>query len=155
MERIGYQDIPQGMFDNLLSTENFINASSLEMLLLEIIRVRVSQINGCAYCVDMHHKELRHLGETALRLTSICVWQEATYFTDKERVVLQFTDELTQLQPSGVNESTYDGLLKHFSKKEICYLTLAISQINTWTRLMKTFKFTPGKYKVQVPETVS
>ena len=148
MERVSYQDIPEGMFENLMGTENCINNSSLDMQLLEIIRLRVSQLNSCAYCVDMHYKELRHLGETELRLSSICVWYETPYFSSSEAAALRFTDQLTKLTAQGISDETYSDVQKHFNKTEICYLTLAISQINTWTRLMRTFKFTPGKYKV-------
>lgn len=148
MERITYSDIPKGMFDQLMSIENFINNSSIEIKLLELIRLRVAQKNGCAYCVDMHHKELQHLKETDLRLSSICVWQETPYFTEKERTVLQFTDTLTKLSRDPISDEIYTPLETFFSKEEICYITLAISQINTWTRLMKTFRFTPGNYKV-------
>ena len=149
MERIKYQDIPKGMFENLMSTEDFINQSSLETRLLELIRLRVAQINGCAYCVDMHHKELKHLGETDLRLSSLCVWKEAPYFSKKEVAVLHLTDVLTKLNQDPLAEEVFNALAPHFNKKEICFLTLAISQINTWTRLMKTFKFKPGNYQVK------
>ncbi|TJY36176.1 carboxymuconolactone decarboxylase family protein [Pontimicrobium aquaticum] len=149
MERITYQDIPKGMFENLMSTEEYINNSSLDMHLLELIRLRVAQKNGCAYCVDMHHKELKHLGETDLRLSSLCVWKETPYFTDKEMAALNLTDVLTKLSRDPLPEHVFEVLTSHFNKEEICYLTLAISQINTWTRLMKTFKFTPGNYQVK------
>ena len=148
MERINYQDIPNGMFDILMKIENFINESSLDFKLLEIVRLRVAQKNGCAYCVDMHHKELKNTNETDLRLSSICVWEETPYFTDKERTVLQFTDILTKLNREPISDEVYNPLLDFFSKEEICILTLAISQINTWTRLMKTFQFIPGNHKV-------
>lgn len=148
MERITYKDIPKGMFEKLRDIENFIESSTLDMQLLEIIRLRVAQKNGCAYCVDMHHKELKHTGETELRLASLCVWEETPYFTEKERVVLKFTDALTKLSRSPILDDVYNPLLNFFSKEEISYLTLAISQINTWTRLMKVFQFTPGVYKV-------
>lgn len=149
MERITYNDIPKGMFDQLMSIENFINNSSIDIKLLELIRLRVAQKNGCAYCVDMHHKELQHLQETDLRLSSLCVWKETPYFTEKERAVLQFTDTLTKLSREPIKDEVYTPLEAFFSKEEICYVTLAISQINTWTRLMKTFRFTPGNYKVE------
>ncbi|WP_394748357.1 carboxymuconolactone decarboxylase family protein [Spongiimicrobium salis] len=148
MERISYQDIPKGMFEQLREIENFMTQSPLDWQLLELIRLRVAQENGCAYCVDMHHKELEHLGETSLRLSSLCVWEETPYFSPKERVVLRFTEALTKLQPGPLTDAVYQPLLDFFNKEEVCYLTLAIAQINTWTRLMKTFQFTPGKYQV-------
>lgn len=148
MERINYQDIPNGMFDVLMKIENFINESTLDFKLLEIVRLRVAQKNGCAYCVDMHHKELKKANESDLRLSSLCVWEETPYFTDKERTVLKFTDVLTKLSTESISDKVYNPLLNFFSKEEICILTLAISQINTWTRLMKTFQFIPGNYEV-------
>ena len=96
----------------------------------------------------MHHKELKNTNETDLRLSSLCVWEETPYFTDKERTVLQFTDILTKLNRESISDEVYNPLLDFFSKEEICILTLAISQINTWTRLMKTFQFIPGNHKV-------
>lgn len=148
MERISYQDIPDGMFTLLNQIEDFINSSTLDMKLLELVRTRVSQKNGCAYCVDMHHKLLKHEGETELRLSSLCVWEETPYFTDKEQAALRFTDTLTKLGRTPIPNETFNALLDFFTKEEISYLTLAISQINTWTRLMKTFKFTPGNFKI-------
>ncbi len=148
MERITYQDIPKGMFENLRAIEDFMEQSSLDSKLLELIKLRASQKNGCAYCVDMHYKELKHLGETELRLSSLCVWEETPYFTEKERAVLYFTEALTKINRSPIANQVYDALLDFFSKEQITYLTLAISQINTWNRLMKVFAFTPGNYKV-------
>jgi len=148
MERITYQDIPNGMFENLRTIEDSIINSSLDRKLIEIVRLRTAQKNGCAYCVDMHHKELKHFGETELRLSSLCVWEETNYFSDRERAALYFTDTLTKLDRKPIPENIYNSLLDFFSKEEICFLSLAISQSNTWNRLMKVFEFTPGNYKV-------
>ena len=149
MERITYQDIPKGMFEKLMEVENLISESQIEIELLELIRLRVAQINGCAYCVDMHHKELKHLGETDLRLSSLCVWQETPYFSEKERAVLLFSENLTQIIGNTISDEIVGVLSNFFSKQQIAYLSLAVSQINTWTRLMKTFQFTPGNYQVK------
>ena len=149
MERISYQDIPAGMFEKLMSIEDMINHSSLDKQLLEIIKLRVSQINSCAYCVDMHYKELKHLGESELRMYSLSVWQETGYFSKKEQVVLDFTEKLTLVEKEGIPESVFQSLTHYFNKQEIAFLTLAIAQINTWTRLMKAFQFTPGNYSVR------
>lgn len=146
MERISYGDIPKGMFEHLQKIEVYIKESSIDNQLLELIKLRVSQKNGCAYCVDMHHKELKKTGETELRLSSVCVWEETPYFSEKERAVLTFADTLTKLQRTPIPDAVYNSLLQFFDKKEICILTLAITQINTWNRLMKTFLFTPGNY---------
>ncbi len=93
-------------------------------------------------------KELKHLGESDLRMYSLCIWKEAPYYSEKERAVLLYTEALTYMNSEPLQDQVYDPLLNYFSKSEICYITLAISQINTWTRLMKSFKFEPGNYKV-------
>ena len=150
MERITVQELPQGMMGTLLKVEHYINRSGLDIQLLEMIRLRVSQINGCAYCIDHHYKELQHTGETALRMYSLSAWRETPYYTEKERLVLEFTEQLTRLdQKDGIGDELFERLIQHFSKEEISFLALAISQINTWTRLMRTFQFSPGNYQVQ------
>ena len=149
MEQISYTDVPEGMFENLRIIEDSIDNSPLDNKLLELIKLRVSQKNGCAYCVDMHYKELKHAGETELRLSSLCVWKETPYFSNKERVVLKFAETLTKINSAPIPKEDYTPLLGLFNKKEICYLTLAITQINTWNRLMKVFQFTPGNYKIE------
>lgn len=148
MERISYQDIPSGMFESLMAVEAIINKSTIDFKLLELMRLRVAQLNGCAYCVDMHYKELKNSGESELRLSSLCVWQETPYFLERERVVLEFTEEVTNVQGSSISDKLFQTLLTHFDKPEISLLTLAVAQINTWTRLMKTFGFTPGNYQL-------
>ncbi|MEL6655527.1 MAG: carboxymuconolactone decarboxylase family protein [Bacteroidota bacterium] len=149
MERISFKDLPQGMFEKLMAVESLVNGASLDFQLLELARLRVSQINGCAYCVDMHYKELKHAGETDLRLSSLVVWEETDYFTEREEAVLAFAEQLTLVSEKGVSDKLFEQLAQHFEKQEIALLTLAVAQINTWTRLMRTFRFTPGKYRVQ------
>lgn len=148
MERITYIDVPLEIFESLRNIESLLNNSALEKKLHYLIKLRVSQMNGCAYCVDMHYKELKHLNEEELRLSSLCVWDETPYFTEKERAVLLFAEKLSSINNETIADDIYNSLLKFFNKKEICYLTLAISQINTWNKLMKTFRFTPGVYEV-------
>ncbi|OJJ19434.1 carboxymuconolactone decarboxylase [marine bacterium AO1-C] len=148
MERITYQEVPQGMFEKLRAIEDFLGTSTIDHQLAELIKLRVSQLNGCAYCVDMHHKELKHLGEDDLRLSSLCVWQDTPYFSDSERAALRFAEEVTQLTAKPIAEEVYNALLKYFNKEEISLLTLTVTQINTWNRLMKTFQFVPGRYQV-------
>lgn len=148
MERITYQDLPKGMFEKLQAVEAFINNAGLDQQLLELVRLRAAQLNGCAYCVDMHYKELRHLGETELRLSSLSVWEETPYFSEKERAVLQFTEALTRLNEKPIDDTVFNPLLNFFNKTEISYISLAIAQTNVWNRLMKAFQFTPGRYRV-------
>jgi len=148
MERITYQEVPTEIFEKLRAIEVYLENSSIDKQILELLRLRISQMNGCAYCVDMHNKELKHLGETELRLSSLCVWHETSYFSEKEKVVLHFAEKLTRITEQPLPNKYYDRLLNFCSKEEISNLTLAISQINTWNRLMKVFRFTPGKYEV-------
>ena len=148
MERITYQEVPAEIFEKLRAIEVYLENSFVDKQVLELLRLRISQLNGCAYCVDMHNKELKHLGETELRLSSLVVWQETPYFEEKERAVLHFAEKLTRISEEPLSNKYYDSLLNFFSKEEISNLTLAISQINTWNRLMKVFRFTPGNYKV-------
>lgn len=148
MERITFNQIPKGMVEKLMATENYINESNLDFQLLELIRLRVAQINKCAYCIDMHYKELKQTGETELRMATLSIWNETSFFTEKEKVVLLFAEYLTKINKENISEEIYHSLTKVFDIEEICNLTLAITQINTWTRLVRTFKFTAGNHEV-------
>lgn len=149
MERIAYVQIPKGMLDQLMAIENYIKESTLDLQLIELMRLRVAQINKCAYCVDMHYKELKHVGETELRMATLSIWSETPFFTEKERAVLHFTESLTEISENTITEEIFDALKLFFNTEEICNLTFAICQLNTWTRLVRTFKFTPGNYEVK------
>ena len=148
MERISYNEVPNGMFDAIMTVENYVNNSPLSLQLLELIRYRASILNGCSYCVDMHSKELKHAGETEVRLNAVSIWSSTPYFTEKEQTALAITDAITITSAEPIPEHIFTRLTTHFTKQEISYLTLAIAQINTWNRLMKSFEFTPGNYKV-------
>lgn len=148
MERITYQDIPEGLISAVLKLQGYINKSGLDHKLHEMLCMRVSQINGCAYCLDMHYKEAIHAGEEPLRLISLPAWRETTYYTPKEQAALAFAEYLTRLPDNGDHEHIHEELGKHFSKQEIAILTLAISQTNTWNRLNISFGTVAGNYKV-------
>jgi AhpD family alkylhydroperoxidase len=149
MERITFSQIPKGMVEKLMGIENYIKKSTLDLQLLELMRLRVAQINKCAYCIDMHYKELKDTGETELRMSTISVWNETSFFTEKEKAVLQFTEALTEINEKDISDEIFNSLTKFFDTEEICNLTFAISQLNTWTRLVRTFKFTAGNYEVK------
>ena len=127
MERINYQEVPKEVFSKLHAIEVYLKSSTIEERLLDLLRLRVSQINGCAYCVDMHHKELLSKGETDLRLSSLVVWEETPFFSTKEKAVLRFAEAVTKLNVQPIADSIYSALLKHFKKEEICNLTLAVA----------------------------
>ncbi|GAA4274657.1 carboxymuconolactone decarboxylase family protein [Aquimarina gracilis] len=148
MERITYNELPKGMFDSLREIEEYLKNSPLDFNLLELIKLRVSQLNGCAYCLDMHHKELKHHGENDVKLSLLSAWEETDFFTDKEKAALSFAEALTMIDHRSLRDSIFERLEKHFSKTEISYLSLTITQINTWNRLMKVFGFKAGYYEV-------
>lgn len=134
--------------DSLIKVGTYIRTSGLDGKLQELINYRVSQINGCAFCLDMHHKDAIHAGETQQRLHGLAAWRESPYYTQAERAALAFAEELTQ--KCDVDDSVYNALTPHFSKQEIANLALAVSMINTWNRLNKAFRTVAGNYKVNV-----
>jgi AhpD family alkylhydroperoxidase len=149
MERISYSELPKGLLAPLLSGQEYVDNSDLDIKLLELIRMRVSFINSCAYCLDMHYKEGIAAGETPLRLISVSVWRETNYYSPKEQAALQFAETLTYLPANEASERIHDELSKHFSKQEIALLTLAIIQINSWNRLVRSFGPVAGNYEVK------
>jgi AhpD family alkylhydroperoxidase len=147
MERITFKDA-QGVYNALKQGQNYVDNCGLDIKLLELIRLRVSQINSCAYCLDMHYKEAIHAGETPLRIISVSAWRETPYYTPQERAVLAFAETLTHMTAEENSDSIHDELSKYFSKEEIANITMAIVQINSWNRLVRSFGPVPGNYKV-------
>lgn len=147
-ERISYQEVSKGFADGLMKTEYYLKNSGLDQKLIELMKYRVSQINGCAYCLDMHHKEAVHLGEDELRIHSLAAWKDCPFYNEKERAVLAYAEALTLPDNQESYKETFDKLIAYFSKSEIADLTLAITQINTWNRINKAFGAIPGNYKV-------
>ncbi|MGL1886229.1 MAG: carboxymuconolactone decarboxylase family protein [Reichenbachiella sp.] len=148
MERIGFQEVPKGYYDPIFKMGSIIKSSGLEVKLLELVRFRVAQINGCAYCLDMHYKELRHAGETELRASSLTAWEETPYFSELEIAVLKYTEALTLIAENKISDKLFNDLKTHFSQDEITGLTMAIVEINNWTRFMIAFNITPGQYEI-------
>ena len=147
MERISFKDLPQGLAQVMLKTQEYVDNSGLDEKLLHLIRMRVSQINSCAYCLDMHFKEGIADGETPLRLFSVSAWRETPYYTPVEQAVLAFAETLTRLPEEHNSDHILDELNKYFDKHEIAKLTLAIVQINSWNRIVRAFGTTPGNYQ--------
>jgi len=119
----------------------------LEPSLLELIKVRASQINGCAYCVDMHTKDARAAGETEQRLYAVAVWEEAPFFTERERAALAWTEALTVVSQGHAPDGVYKIAREHFNEKELVDLTMAIVAINGWNRLAVGFRAVAGSYQ--------
>lgn len=149
MERISQREFPEKLFQSVLQVQHEIDQSGLDLRLQELVRFRVSQINSCAYCLDMHYKEAMEMGETPLRLISLSAWRETPYYSPKEQAALAFAENLTHLRSEEPSDAIHEELVKHFSKKEIAILTLAVAQINLWNRITRSFGTTPGKYQVR------
>jgi AhpD family alkylhydroperoxidase len=149
MERISYSDAPAGMAQLMTNVEEYIGKSGLDKKLVGLLKFRVSQINSCAYCLDMHFKEAIHAGETEKRLYSLSAWRETSYYSPKERAALAFAETLTRLPEEVESDHIHDELSKYFSKQEIALVTLVIVQINSWNRLTRSFGTVPGNYKVR------
>lgn len=149
MERISFKELPNGFLSPVLKVQEYVDNAGLDRSLLELVRMRVSQINSCAYCLDMHFKEGIHAGESALRLVSVSAWRETSYYSPKEQAALAFAEVLTHLPAEESSEPIHEELEKHFSKQEIAFLTLAIVQINSWNRIVRSFGTVAGNYQVR------
>lgn len=134
--RFNYQTVNPESLETLLKLEGFIRKSGLDMQIYELIKIRASQINGCAYCVDMHTKEMLKLGETQQRINLISVWHEASdLFTAKEKAVLKLTEAVTLISKNGVPQEIYEEVREFFTKKEYVDLIMAVNAINSWNRM--------------------
>ncbi|MNN50103.1 Alkyl hydroperoxide reductase AhpD [compost metagenome] len=127
----------------MVGLEQALAKSGLENSLLELVRLRASQINGCAYCVNMHANDARQAGETEARLQTLSVWQETAYFTPRERAALAWVENLTRLPERGAPQPEYEALQAHFEPQEVVNLTLAIATINAWNRFGVGFAMVP------------
>ena len=149
--RIAFENIPEGIRKALLQTEAYVNHhSGLDEGLLELVRLRSSQINGCAYCVDMHAKNLRANGEKNERIDGVAVWRETPFYSERERAALDWAEEVTLVAVDHIPDEAFDRARKQFSEEELANLTLAISMINTWNRFSVAFRAVPGEYQAPV-----
>jgi len=146
-ERISFAELPPGMVEAVLAVESYVNHCGFEMRLLELLRYRISQLNGCAYCLDRHYKEGIHAGETAMRLYSLPVWEETPFYTERERAALRWADAVTLLAGNTIGDDLIDEMLRHFNKQELANLTLVVAQMNTWNRIAKPFAWAPGEFQ--------
>jgi AhpD family alkylhydroperoxidase len=146
--RIDAPKVAPAAYQAMLGLEMFVRKNSkLEPALLELVKMRASQINGCAYCLDMHSKDARAEGETEQRLYALPAWEETPFFTDRERSALALTEAVTLVSEGHVPEAVYERAKKSFSDEELVNLTLAIVAINGWNRLCITFRAVPGEYQ--------
>jgi len=145
--RLDYKAASPEAYKAISHVEAFVRRSGLEAPLLELIKIRASQLNGCAFCIDMHTKDARAHGETEQRIYALDAWHETPFFTDKERAALAWTEALTNIQQGHAPEAVYQEARKHFGDAEIVNLTLAITTINAWNRIAIGFRSVPGEYQ--------
>lgn len=119
----------------MLKLENFVNESGLDKKLIELIKIRASQINGCAFCMDMHTQDARKLGETEQRIYLLSLWRESAVYTEAERAVLALTEAVTVITANGVSEELYQQVREHFDENQYVALIMAINTINSWNRI--------------------
>lgn len=139
MTRISYKDVAPGAYQAMLGLERYAGESGLDHSLLELVRTRASQLNGCAFCLDMHGKDALAAGETPQRLLGLSAWRDAPFYTDRERAALTWTEAVTQLGPAGVPEEMFRSAREQFGDRQLVDLTMAIIAINGWNRLAIAF----------------
>ena len=146
-ERLDYKKASPGAFQAMLGMENYVRQCGLEHSLLELVKTRVSQINGCAHCLDMHTKDARAAGETEQRLYLLAAWRETNFYSARERAALAWAEALTQLAGHGVSDELYEEVKLQFAEKEMVDLSLAIIAINGWNRLAVPFRAEVGSHQ--------
>jgi AhpD family alkylhydroperoxidase len=143
--RVDFSRVP-GVMHVMGGLETFARQSGLEDSLLELVRLRASLMNGCAYCIDMHTKDARLAGESEQRLYAVPVWRETPFFTARERTALAWTEAVTAMAPGGVPDDLYETALREFGEQPLVHLTMAIVAINGWNRLSVSFHAPVGQY---------
>lgn len=145
--RMDYAKTVPGASRAMYALHKYVEDSGLEHSLLELIKTRASQINGCAFCIDMHTKDARARGETEQRLYALNAWRETPFFTDRERAALAWTESLTLISENHVPDDVYAEASQHFTEVELVNLTMAVIAINGWNRLAISFRSVPGSYQ--------
>lgn len=145
--RIDYMKSARGAYHAMLGIEHYLQQSGLEESLQNLVKLRVSQINGCAYCIDMHWKDLRAAGESEQRLYGLDAWEESPYYTDRERAALAWAESVTNIREGHVPDAVFEHVKNLFTDKELADLTLAITAINSWNRLSIAARTVPGTYQ--------
>lgn len=146
-QRLDYKQVAPDGYKTMLGLEHYVHHSGLEDILLELVKTRVSQINHCAWCLDMHTKDARALGETEQRLYLVSAWREAPCYSERERAALAWAEAVTLISQEEISDELYAEVRHHFSEKELVDLTYAIIAINGWNRLNVPFRTTVGSYQ--------
>lgn len=145
-QRLAYGKVAPGVMEAMSGLERYLARCGLERSLLELVKLRASQINGCAYCIDMHTKDARARGETEQRLYLLDAWREAPFYTERERAALAWTEAVTLVAEGHVPDEVYEQARGQFGEEELANLTLAVVTINGWNRLAISFRTPPGTY---------
>jgi AhpD family alkylhydroperoxidase len=145
-QRLAIADVDPGAYQAVLGMEAYVRAGKLEAGLLELVKIRASQINGCAFCLEMHNREARERGEAQRRLDVLAGWREAPgLFTERERAALALTEVVTMIADAGVPDEIWDLISKQFTEQEIVHLLMAVATINVWNRLAVSTRQQPAE----------
>jgi AhpD family alkylhydroperoxidase len=150
--RLNIAAVSAGAYHAMLGLEKYVHETSIEPKLVHLLKMRASQINGCAYCLDMHSKDARALGETEQRLYGLDAWREAPYYTDRERAALEWTEALTLVTDGHVPDEVYESARRQFSERELVELAMIAVAINGWNRLCIGFRVEAGTYQPRQQE---
>jgi AhpD family alkylhydroperoxidase len=142
--RLDYTAATPGGVQALYGLERYVRGCGLEHGLLHLVKIRASQLNGCAFCIDMHSREARDSGEDQRRLDLLPAWRESPFYTDRERAALAWTEAVTFVADGHVPDDVYEEVRRHFGEKELVDLTLAVATINAWNRMAISFRAVPG-----------
>ncbi|HEY8448446.1 MAG TPA: carboxymuconolactone decarboxylase family protein [Thermomicrobiales bacterium] len=146
--RMRYAEVAPGAVQAMRQLDSYVRQSGLEPSLIELVKIRASQINGCAYCIDMHTKDARAIGETEQRIYMLSVWREAPHlYTERERAAMEWTEAVTLVADGHVPDDVYERVRQHFDEAELVNLTMAVIAINGWNRIAISFRPVPGSYQ--------
>jgi AhpD family alkylhydroperoxidase len=145
--RIALTKVATEAYQAMSALERYLAHSSLEHKLYLLVKLRASQMNGCAFCIDMHWKDIRAAGETEQRLYGLDAWRESPYYTDRERAALEWTESLTRIAETHAPDEVYESLKAHFTEQELADLTWAVAAINAWNRVAIGLRAVPGSYR--------
>ena len=148
-ERVQFSSVSPDAIKAMTGLERYLAGSGLEPGLLNLVKLRASQINGCAYCLDMHWKDLRAAGEPEQRLYGLQAWRESPYYSERERAALEWTEAVTNIATTHADDAVFEQVRPHFSEKELADLTWAIAAINAWNRVAIALRAVPGKYQAR------
>lgn len=146
-QRIDLEKSAPDVFKRMLGFEALLKRGRIDSKLQELVKIRVSQINGCAYCLDMHTKDARQAGETEQRLYCLSAWRESPFYSERERAALLWAERLTRISEYEISDELFDQVRTHFDEEELVYLTMMINMINSWNRFAISFQNDVGSYQ--------